>query len=311
MSDARPDEPEVSDVVIVGGGPAGLSAALVLGRSCKQVVLLDGGPVRNAAAQRVHGLVTRDGIPPHELRTTGHAELAAYPNVMVQLDTPVTAIARGRDHLVVRTADRERAARRVLLCTGMVDEPLGIDGARELWAHAVFGCPYCHGWEMRGKKLGFLSPDRETLTWPVLLRGWSREVVVFTGGGYPVPPDARRLLDEAGMPIEERRVIAFRRDGTTMTGVAFDGGGERPLDAMFVRPVQRQVPVVAALGLTLDDRGFVKVDDEHRTSLPGVYAAGDVVTHDHGALLAASSGSRAAHCLNQDLTVELVRAGKL
>jgi thioredoxin reductase len=149
------------------------------------------------------------------------------------------------------------------------------------------------------------------LTWPVLLRSWSPDVVVFTGGGYPVPPDARRTLDEAGIPIEERRVIAFTHHGDTMTGVRFDGGGERALDAVFVRPAQRQVAVVAALGLALDDRGFVRIDDDHRTSQPGIYAAGDVVTHDHGALLAASSGSRAAHCLNRELTGELVAVGKL
>lgn len=299
------------DVVVIGGGPAGLAAALVLGRSRKQVVVVDGGRPRNAAARHVHGFVTRDGVSPEELRAIGHAELRAYPSVSVHVDAPATTILRVGSHVVVRTAAGELAARRALLCTGLIDEPLAVDGAAELWGTAVFVCPYCDGWEVRDRRLGYLAPDRDSLVWSRLLRGWSRDVVVFTGGGFPVPPDARRLLAQAGIPIEERRVIRLVREGEALTAVQLDGGGELARDAMFVRPPQRQVPVVAALGLALDDRGLVKVDAEQRTSLPTVFAAGDLITPDHGATAAAASGSRAAHNLNLELTIELVAAGQL
>jgi thioredoxin reductase len=301
----------LADVVIIGGGPAGLSAALVLGRSRKHVVLFDGGPIRNAAARHVHGVVTRDGIEPQEFRRLGHEELRRYPSVLVHVDTAVTEIVRLDSGFVVRAAGERHMARRVLLCTGVVDELPKIDGCSELWGNGLLACPYCHGWDVRDARLGFLAPDAESLVWALLLRGWSRDVTVFTNGVFAVPPDARRTLDDAQIPIEERRIVVLRREGKRLLAARFDDGDERPCGAMFLRPVQRQVPVVAALGLALDDRGFVKVDDEQHTSIAGVYAAGDLVTHDHGALTAAASGSRGAHCLNHALTVELVKSGVL
>lgn len=300
---------EFSDVVIVGGGPAGLSAALVLGRARKNVVVLDGGPRRNAVARQVHGMLTRDGITPAELRELGHAELLRYPSVTLHLEVTADEIVSTGDHFIVRAGGRDHAARRLLLCCGLIDELPAIDGCAPLWGKGVYACPYCDGWEVRGRSLAFLAPDRDCLTWALLLRSWSADVTVFTSGAFPVPPDARRALDEGGVRIEERRLIGFVRRGGALAAVRFDGGGEHACDAMFVRPRQHQVPVVAALGLALTDGGYLRVDDEQQTSVRGIYAAGDLMSHDHGALSAAASGSRAAHCLNHELTVAQARRG--
>jgi thioredoxin reductase len=300
---------EITDVVVVGGGPAGLSAALVLGRARKQVVVLDGGAPRNAVARQVHGMLTRDGVTPAELRELGHADLSRYPSVAIHLDVTADEIVAAGDHFIVRAGGRDLAARRLLLCCGLIDELPAIDGCAQLWGKGIYACPYCEGWEVRERSLAFLAPDRDCLTWALLLRSWSTDVTVFTSGAFPVPPDARRALDEGGVRVEERRLIGFAHRDDALAAVRFDGGGEQACGALFVRPRQRQVPVVAALGLALTDGGYLRVDDEQQTSTRGIYAGGDLMCHDHGALSAAASGSRAAHCLNHELTVELARRG--
>src|SRR5687768_1591765 len=136
----------IYDIVIVGGGPGGLSAALALGRARKRVLLCDSGPRRNAAADQIHNFVTRDGTPPHEFRRIGRQQLATYPNVETR-EVPVESISGTRGAFQVRLTTGTVEARRILLCTGMIDEMLPIDGFRELWGRGIFQCPYCHGWE--------------------------------------------------------------------------------------------------------------------------------------------------------------------
>lgn len=301
----------VVDVGIIGGGPAGLAAALELGRSRKRVVVFDGGTPRNATAHAIHGFLSRDGTPPSELRHIGHEQLRAYPSVEVRANTLVTAVERAGAKFRVLAGGTEVEARRILLCMGVIDEPLPLDGSRELWGASLFECPYCHAWEVRDRRFGFLAPSADAASWARVLRGWTKDVIVFTSGAFALPAEVRGQLVEAGIAVEERRILTLQRQRRTLTGVVVEGDVEIPRDALFFRPVQRQTPVVAALALALDDRGFVKVDHASQTSIPRIYAAGDMITHYHGALAAAASGSKAAHAINHELTVELVGAGIL
>src|SRR5215207_1845980 len=162
------------DVVIVGGGPAGLSAALALGRARKRVLLCDSGPRRNAAAEQVHNFVTRDGTPPNEFRKIGRQQLATYPNVEVR-DALVASITGTRGAFRVDLTTETVDARRVLLCTGVVDELPPVEGFRELWGHAIFQCPYCHGWEVQDSRWGYLARAGDlghVLPFSLMLRGW-------------------------------------------------------------------------------------------------------------------------------------------
>lgn len=299
------------DIVIVGGGPAGLNAALVLGRARKRVLLCDAGPPRNAAAAHIQGFVTRDGTPPAEFRSLARAELAAYPGVVVR-DVRVQQIdVTGPGAFTVALADGARVtARRLLLCTGLVDELPPLPGCPELWGTSVHLCPYCHGWELRERTIGFLCPSAAMLEWALLLRGWSRDVVVFTDGAYDVPADARARLHRAGVAIEPRKLKRLV-GATALTAVELVDGEHVPVQGMFVRPKQHQTALVTGLGLELDDHGFVKVDELRRTSRAGVYAAGDLTTGLQGAVLAAAAGSHAAAAVNHDLTTELALSGEL
>ena len=301
------------DVVIIGGGPGGLSAALALGRARKRVLLCDSGPRRNAAAKEIHNFVTRDGTPPEEFRASGRQQLAAYPNVAVRGER-VQSIAGTRGAFRVALETEVVEGRRVLLCTGMIDELLPLEGFRELWGRAIFQCPYCHGWEARERRWGYLAREldpRHFPAFPIMLRGWTRDVVVFTNGA-DVSREARESLRAAGVALETRPVVRLRGRDEQLEAVELEGGATVACEALFAQPPQRQVDLVRDLGVALDDDGYVRVDPMTReTSMPGVYAAGDLTTRMQGAVLAAAAGMHAAAVMNMELTLELAAKGAL
>ena len=302
------------DIVIVGGGPAGLSAALALGRARKRVLLCDAGPRRNAAARRVHNFVTRDGTPPDEFRRIAREQLAHYPNVEVR-DVRVESISGDRGAFEVALSDRRVEARRVLLCTGMIDTIPPLEGFRELWGHAIFQCPYCHGWEVQDGRWGYLALGAEAqhvALFAMQLRGWTRELVVFTNGTLELGEDARDRLHAAGVRLETAPVARLVRSGERLEAVELADGTAVPRDALFAHPPQRQVALIEAMGLALDDGGMVRVDPMTReTSIPGIYAAGDLTTRAQAAILGAAAGMEAAARINAELTMELATGGAL
>lgn len=302
------------DVVIVGGGPGGLAAALALGRARKRVLVCDSGPRRNAAATNIHNFVTRDGTPPTEFRKIGRDQLSAYPSVEVR-DVRVDSITGGRSAFRVALSSSEPVeARRVLLATGMIDEMLPIDGFRELWGHSIFQCPYCHGYEVRDEAWGYLVvPSRlsHLVPFAVQARGWTKNVVVFANG-LTIPDDARATLTSANVKVHDAPVVRLVGTGHRLESVVLADGTAVPCHALFAHPPQRQVELVRDLNLGLDDAGYVKVDPMTReTSMPGLYAAGDLITPQQSAIFAASAGVQAAAMINVELTTELATTGAL
>jgi thioredoxin reductase len=304
------------DVVIVGGGPSGLSAALALGRARKRVLLCDAGPRRNAAAVHMHNFVTRDGTAPDEFRRIAREQLTKYPKVEVR-DVRVESIAGARGAFRVSLAAEGVAevvdARRIILSTGMIDEPLAIPGFRELWGKGVFQCPYCHGWEVQDRAWGYVVRAEDVahvLPFGLMIRGWSGDVTVFTNG-VELASEVTAPLRAAGVKIEPGS-IARLVGGETVEAVEVEGGRRVPCDALFVHPPQRQVDIVRSLGLALDEHGFVQVDPMKReTSVPGIYATGDITTRMQAAVMAASSGAMTAAMVNMELTMELAMQGAL
>jgi thioredoxin reductase len=302
------------DVVIVGGGPAGLSAALALGRARKRVLLCDSGPRRNAAAVHIHNFVTRDGTPPDEFRHVGREQLAHYPNVEVR-DVRVESVAGTRGAFHVHLTSEVVEARRLLVCTGMVDEMLPLQGFRELWGRAIFQCPYCHGWEMQDRRWGYLALGADPshlLPFVAMLRGWTRDVVIFTGGPFEAPPETRAWIAAAGVRLETSPIVQLVARDQMLEAVELSNGTRVPCDVLFAHPPQRQVELVRSLGVALDEGGYVRLDPMTlETSVPGIYASGDLTTRAQGAIFAASSGVHAAARLNVELTMELASTGAL
>lgn len=292
------------DVIVIGGGPAGFQAALTLGRGRRRVALVDSGRPRNARAAHIHNFITRDGTPPSRFRELAHAELARY-GVSVH-EQRALAIAGEAGAFDVRLADRSLRARRVVLAVGVVDVLPELDGLDDLWGETVFQCPYCHGFELSGRRWGVYLPGASSPEPALLARNWTDDVVVLTDGA-PMEDALRERLAVAGVRVEPRKVLSLRAAAPGRLGaIRFEGGAELPRDAMMLKPPQRQTDLVTELGLELDAQGYVVVDHDGLTSRAGIYAAGDLTTSMQAALSAASAGQKIASRLNRALTAELL-----
>ncbi|GAA5532713.1 NAD(P)/FAD-dependent oxidoreductase [Deinococcus aluminii] len=295
---------ESYDAVVVGAGPAGLNAALVLGGARRRVLLLDGGPPRNARAAAAHGVFTRDGTPPVDLKTFGLADLAPYP---VTVRSGVAREARAlEDGFAVRHNGHWIHARRLLFATGVRDVLPNVPGLRARWGRTVHHCPYCDGWENREAALGVLGSGQEGHHLALSVRAWSRSVVLMTDGPDELTDVQRRDLARVGVPIYTAPIL--RLGGTDTVQVKFRGGERLLLDAIFLNPTQQQNSTLpAALGCELNAKSRVVVNENGMTSVHGVWAAGDMTGAPQYVMSAASSGMTAAVSLNTTLIHENVR----
>jgi thioredoxin reductase (NADPH) len=296
------------DVVVVGGGAAGLSAALVLARARRRVVVVDAGEPRNAPATHVHGFLSRDGMPPAQLLAVGRGEVVGYGGEVV--DDRVREVAPGASGgygFVVRLAGgRTLATRAVLVTTGLRDELPEIPGLRKRWGTDVLHCPYCHGYEVRDQPLGVIGGEvRElSLHQASLVRQWSPDLVFFPHR-IVLADGERSRLTARGIRVADGEVARVVVDSDRLTGVALADGRVVPRAAVFVAP--RFVPrdqLLTDLGCRADENGWVTTDPTGRTSVPGVWAAGNVVDPRAQVITAASAGSFAAAAINGHLVEE-------
>jgi thioredoxin reductase len=305
----------VYDVVVVGAGVAGLSAALTLGRARRRVLVSDGGGPRNAPAARAHGFVSRDGVPPLELLALARAELDAYPGVEVTAGAVTRAAATPRGFgLAVeggQTTGQTIEARKLVLATGVADVLPEIPGLAELWGRGVYHCPYCHGWEVRGRPWAVLGDAPLAFERVALFRGWTSEVVVLAGGPSGLAEAEKERLVALGASFDERRIASVERTGEDGVEVTFQDGPSLAVGGVFVVPRQVQrSPLAEALCCALDELGptasrYVRADPvTGETTVPGVYAAGDMTGPMQSLVLAAASGARTAAGLNRALAME-------
>ena len=289
------------DVVLVGGGAAGLSAALVLGRARRRVAVVDAGEPRNAPAAHMHGFLSRDGMPPAQLRAAGRAEVRSYGVELI--DGRVAGIEPG---FVVRLADGETLhARRILLATGARDALPDVRGVRERWGRDLLHCPYCHGWGVRDKPLGVLGPAPGSVAHALLVRQLSDDVVFFPHTADPDPTELRQLRAR-GIAVERGAVASLVVEDDRLTGVKMADGRLTPRAAVFVRPMSQPQPdgLLAELGCAVDESGFVIADAVGRTSVAGVWAAGNVVDPRLQVISSAGAGSATAIAINADLVAD-------
>ncbi len=292
---------ETYDVVAIGGGAAGLSAALVLGRARRRILVVDAGAPRNAPAAHMHGFLSRDGMPPADLLTAARAELHNY-GVEVIEDRVVKATAGFTLRLAGGAA---LSARRLLLATGAVDELPDIPGAHERWGRDFLHCPYCHGWEVRDQPLGVLANGPRSADYAHLLRQWSDDVTFFAHA-HPLGTDERAALEARGIRVVEGHVSRLSIVDDRLDAVVLADGTAVPRAAVFIRPALRAHAdrLAEALGCEIDEAGLLKVDTAGRTSVSGVWAAGNATNPRAQVITAAGEGSAAAIAINSDLVEE-------
>lgn len=295
------------DVAVIGGGAAGLSAALVLSRARRKVLVVDAGMPRNAPAAHLHGFLSRDGMPPGQLLAAGRQEVGRYGGEIVE-GTATELLTDGRSGFWILLADGQRiSARRLLVTTGLRDELPDIPGLRERWARDVLHCPYCHGYEVRDRQLGVIGGAPGAVRYAQLVRQWTHDLVYFT------PPDTltaaeRSQLVARAIGVVEGSVEELVIDGDQLRGVRMTDGSVVPRDALFVPPrFVANNRLLVGLGCEVDGDGWVHADNSGHTSIPGVWVAGNVVDPRAQVITAAGAGSAAAIAINADLVEDDVR----
>ncbi|WP_250443206.1 NAD(P)/FAD-dependent oxidoreductase [Actinotalea sp. C106] len=304
-------DPARHDVVIVGGGAAGLSAAVTLARSLRDVLVLDAGEPRNAPAEGAHNLLGREGTPPLELLATGREEALAY-GAQIRPGRASTA-RRTDDGFELTLADGDTVtARRLLLATGLVDELPEVSGVRELWGNHVLHCPYCHGYEVRGRRIGVLGTSPNALHQVFLLRQLSPDVTFFLHESPEPDDDGWEQLAALGITVVTGRVRELAREGDCLRAVVLEDGHAFPVDAVAVQPrFVARGDLYEQLGGTLAENPMgthITKDVAGATDLPGVWAAGNA--GDLSAMVGASAaqGVMAGAAINADLVMTDLRA---
>jgi thioredoxin reductase len=293
------------DVAIIGGGPAGLSAALVLGRARRRVVIIDAGTPRNAPASHMQGFLSRDGMPPGALLKTARAEVQRY-NVEIVEDRVVEATAA----FALRLAGaRTVQARHVLLATGASDDLPNIAGARERWGRDFLHCPYCHGWEVRDQPLGVLFNGPGSVEHAHLLRQWTHDIILFTHT-HAITDEERATLDARGIAVVEGQIDRLVVTDNRLRAVRLTDGRTVPRAALFMRPAVRghRDGLATALRCETLAGGLLRIDAEGRASVPGVWAAGNATNPRAQVITAAGEGSAVAIAINTELVNEDVDA---
>jgi thioredoxin reductase len=292
------------DVVVIG---AGLSAALVLSRARRTILVVDAGAPRNAPATHMHGYLSRDGMPPAELLAVGRDEVRRYGGDIA--DGTVTDLVPDGQGFTALLADGQRiSARRVLVTTGLRDELPNIPGLRARWARDVLHCPYCHGHEVSDRRLGVIGGTPGSVRYTQIVRQWTHDLTYLTPPGTLTAVERNELLARGIGVVEGTIDQLVIDDADELRGVQLRDGCVIPVDALFVPP--RFVPnsaLLVALGCDVDGDGWVTVDPTGRTSVPGVRAAGNIVDPRAQVITAAGAGSAAAIGINADLVEEDVR----
>lgn len=305
MGNARA-KPAHWDVAIVGGGPAGLGAALVLGRACRRVLIYDSGTPRSWASRALHAFPTRDGIPPGELRRLARKELRRYPGVEFRRGEVQSAKRTSKGGFLLRGPHGERLrCRKLLIATGVFDRLPRIPGIAAYFGRGVFQCPYCDGWEYRDQAVAVYGRGRRGFEMARALTAWTRDIVLCSDGPALLRAGQRAELRKNGIDICEARIVGLVGGRGRLRALDFEDGGTLQRRALFFdTPVVDQSPLARSLGCQFNRRGGVRCGRYEATSVPGVFVAGNIIKDVQLAVVAAAEGARAAFGINRSLTRE-------
>ncbi|MGF7047563.1 thioredoxin reductase [Paenibacillus sp. DS2015] len=296
----------IYDCAIIGGGPAGLNAALLLGRARRNVVLFDNNKPRNAVTHASHGFLTQDGVTPAEFRRIAYEEVLRYPSVKHH-PAEVTDIRKLHDGFLITSGEDEPIqSRKLLITTGLKETLPDIPGIKELYGKSLFYCPYCDGWELRDQPLFVLSDNPNVYHLAKLLYNWSRDLVICTNGRSVLTDEQKRMLASRHIIVSEQKVAAFHGSEGKLRQVEFTDGSRIDRTGGFVTPQWApQVAFRQELGYDTTDLGGILTDGTGKSTVPGLFAAGEASTGVPSQLIvSAAAGTTVAASINLELTEE-------
>ncbi|MED3961513.1 NAD(P)/FAD-dependent oxidoreductase [Niallia taxi] len=294
------------DCVIVGGGPAGLNAALVLGRARRKVVLFDNNSPRNAVTNESHGFITRDGIKPSEFRKIAHYDIGKYPSVVIRNEKIFDIKKRGTIFNLVTEEGECIQAKKVILATGLKEIHPSVEKLMDYYGKSLFSCPYCDGWELKDRPLIVLSEHPAVFHMVKIVYNWSKNLIICTNGHKVLTLEQKEVLQRKGIKIIEQKIRTLVGENGLLEAVIFEDDQIEKMSGGFVTPEWIQASFFGkSLGCEVNQLGGLITDELGRTNIEGIYAAGDTsVIAPSQVIIAAAQGSRAAIGVNSDLTQE-------
>lgn len=293
------------DVIIVGAGPAGLSAAQVLGRCRRAVVVCDAGQPRNARSHAIHGFITRDGVEPREFLRLAREELRSYETVELRQAQVIDAHRIDEKFEVTLASGERLMSRKLLFATGVVDDLPNIEGLSQFYGTSVFHCPYCDGWENRDQPIAVYGRGESGAGLALELLLWSRSLVLCSDGPAELTNEERERLARHNVAVNENKVARLEGNAGTLERVVFVNGESVAVHAMFFSTGQHQASdLPQKLGCKLTEQGCVRTYDYEQTDVPGLYVAGDASRFVQFVIVAASEGAQAAVAINKELMRE-------
>ena len=293
------------DCVIIGGGPAGLNASLVLARAKKNIILFDEDKPRNAVTHESHGFITRDGIKPSEFKRIAQQDLMKYPNIKLQ-NEKVLEIKKEINSFSVLTKNGLYKARKIILSTGLVDVLPSIDGIHDFYGTSLFSCPFCDGWELKDLPLVLITENPSGFHKVKLIYNWSKNLIVCTNGKKVFSMEQMELLSRKKIRVIEEEIAALHGEAGKLKTIRFKNGSEIERMGGFVSAGLKQASSLAqSLGCKQHNNGGIQIDNFGRTNIAGVYASGDISLSTPSQVInAASEGSIVAMSVINDLVHE-------
>lgn len=292
------------DAIIIGGSYAGLAAGMALGRALRRVLIVDAGMPCNRQTPHSHNFLTQDGSPPHAIAAQARRQVEQYPTVHFRQGL-VTHAARTAEGFEVRTGNDRSTAKKLVLATGIRDVLPPLPGVAECWGISVLHCPYCHGYEVRQQRTGVWANGERGFDLVRLISNWTADLTLFTNGPMALDAGQASRLRLHGIPVDERPIAELVHTQGRIEHIRFADGSTAAVRALYTQPAFEQaVPIVQELGCTLTDEGYVQVDAQQRTSVPGLYACGDNTTRLRTVANAVAQGTTTGMMLNKDLVAE-------
>lgn len=290
------------DVIIIGGSFAGLSAAMALGRSLRNVLVIDSGKPCNAQTPHSHNFLTQDGNTPAEISTLARQQVSAYESVSFMTDTAVAAEKTSDGFIVRLQSGREASARKLILATGITDQLPEIPGFSECWGISVIHCPYCHGYEYRRKKTAVLANGEGAMHYAMLVGNLTKDLQIFTNGKPEFTEEQLAKLQKHNIRIEDSPIVEIEHFNGHLKNVILKGRKKLSFDALYFRPPFKQHTVIPErLGVELTEQGYIKVDAMQKTTVDGVYACGDNSSMMRSVANAVATGNMAGAAINREL----------